>query len=75
MNNLLTQAIAGEPISDADIEDALYKICDDVHSSCYEACPVFEKNGGPLRAEKPFEENRGCDCFKNGRAMLKFLRS
>ena len=50
MNALLEAAINKDKITDAVIEDALYCICDDVHSTCYHACPVYEKNGDhPLR--------------------------
>lgn len=75
MNALLRKAIEDQPIYDSDIADSLYEICDREHSSCNSECPVFEKNYGPLHPERPFNENRGCDCFKNGYKMLDFLRS
>ena len=76
MNKILIKLIDGKEITEEDLEHALYKICDDVHASCYEACPVFEKNNcHSLGDDKDWEENRGCDCFKDGKAMLKFLRS
>ncbi len=75
MNELLTKAIAKEKIEDGDIAGALFDICEREHSSCNDECPVFEKNGGAVNSNRPFKENRGCDCFKNGPAMLEFLRS
>ena len=76
MNSLLTKAIAGKPVTDFDIADALFEICDNVHSSCYSACPVYAANGHAVPdTAHDFKKNRGCDCFKNGAAMLAFLRS
>jgi len=74
MNDMIAKLVKGETITDTDIEGALFDICDNVHSSCSGECPVYNVNGGPVHPEKPFEVNRGCDCFKNGKAMLKFLR-
>jgi len=70
MNSLLEKAISGKNINDADIEDALEEICEEVHSSCNADCPVFEKNG-----IVPWTEDlSNCTCFKNGSYMLEFLR-
>jgi hypothetical protein len=74
MADILMKLVKFEEVTDEDIADELYEVCDRVHSSCDSECPVFEKNGGAVGANKPFEENRGCDCFKNGKAMLRFLR-
>ena len=76
MNTILWKVIKGEkPINDDDLAEALYEVCDAEHSGCNDECPVFEKNGHKaVGADKPFTENRGCDCFKNGKAMLAFLR-
>ena len=75
MNEMLRKAIAGEPITDADIEEELHDICSREHASCNHECPVYAKNGGKAPgSDKPWEENRGCDCFKSGKAMLAFLR-
>ncbi len=71
---MINKLIRGEKITDEDIENELYEICDRVHSSCDNECPVYKKNGGALTNGKNWEENRGCDCFKNGKAMLKYLR-
>jgi hypothetical protein len=76
MNMLLTKAVAKEAIEDRDIEYALFEICDREHSSCNDECPVYEKNRGPVNPHRSSSAGRrGCDCFKNGPAMLKFLRS
>ena len=70
MNRLLTQAVSQKPITDEDIADALSDICDQAHASCGMTCPVYEKNQGI-----PWDSNlENCICFKNGKAMLKFLR-
>jgi len=75
MNEILIKLINRQPITDEDIAEELYEICDRVHSGCDEECPVFKKNGNKAVGEdKPWEENRGCDCFKDGKMMLKYLR-
>jgi len=74
MGKLLDSAVNGWKITDEDIADDLYEICVRVHASCGSECPVYKKNKGAVGADKPFDENRGCDCFKNGKAMLEFLR-
>ena len=71
---LLMKLVNGEKVPERDIENALYEVCCDVHSSCSDECPVHKKNGSPLGCEKDWQSNRGCDCFKNGKAMLAFLR-
>jgi hypothetical protein len=57
-----------------DTIEILYEICDNVHSSCGIECPVYELNGGPVNPHRPFRENRGCDCFKNGSKMFAFIK-
>ena len=47
----------------------LYEICDRVHSSCTNECPVFEA------FEDEFQTREDCPCFKNGRKMMAALRS
>ena len=67
METILEKLIAKQPITDGDIAIELYEVCDRVHASCNNECPVFKKNGGKaVGADKPFKVNRGCDCFKNG---------
>lgn len=48
----------------------LYEVCDHVHASCDDTCPVYHKNGGVV----DLDEDGDCACFKSGRAMLKFLK-
>jgi len=66
---LVMKLVRGENIEEKDINEALYDICDRVHSGCHEECPVFEKNGG-VPWNKEYEE---CLCFKDGKKMRKFL--
>ena len=70
MDILLKRSIAGEEIAPVDIEERLREVCNDVHSSCNEECPVFEKFGGI-----PWNKDLTC-CryFKNGKKMLEFLK-
>ena len=70
MNILLEKAIKSEKITKQDIEDTLYEICQAVHASCDEECPVFDKNEGI-----PWNDDlSNCKCFCNGKAMLEFLK-
>lgn len=64
MNTLVGKLVAKEPITENDLEDALYEICNREHAGCNNACPVFEK----------LQDYRLCNCFKDGKAMLSFLR-
>ena len=54
-------------------ENELYEICESTHASCDSECPVFAVNNEVPDTAKDFNVNRGCDCFKNGTAMLEFL--
>ena len=70
MNEILRMLIDGEEIDDGDIEVALHDVCDEVHSSCHDGCPVYARNGGI-----PWNNDlSNCRCFKDGKAMLKFMR-
>jgi len=71
--SLILKLIKGQPLSDADLEELLYDICDGEHSSCNNNCPVYDLNGGWAPDTIPIY-NHGCDCFKNGAKMLKFIR-
>lgn len=72
--DLIIKLALGEKISDKEIENELYEICDRVHSSCDEGCPVYRLNNSKAPgSDKPFSKNRGCDTFKNGAAMRKFI--
>jgi len=75
MTDLIIKLVTSKRIDERDIEQALYEICDEVHSSCDSLCPVYLLNGNkPVNADKDFNINRGCDCFKSGKNMLKFIR-
>lgn len=72
--DLLLKLIKGENPTEKDIEDELYEICDREHSVCSSECPVFFlNNNSTVNGHKPFDVNRGCDCFKNGKAMRTFI--
>jgi hypothetical protein len=73
---ILEKLIKGEKIQQHDITEALHDICDDEHSSCNNNCPVFAANGSSVPdTVNDFDKNRGCDCFKDGKAMFKFLKA
>lgn len=71
-NDLILKVARGEKITDKDLATELYEVCDSVHASCDSGCPVYRLNGNKV----PYTEGgrSGCDCFKNGTAMLKFIR-
>jgi len=78
MNNLLKKIIRGngKKIKEADIVEELNEICENVHASCNDECPVFEFNNHQvLDTVHDFEANRGCDCFKDGKKMLAFIKA
>ena len=73
--DILIKLATGKKIGDTDIANALYDVCETEHSSCNDNCPVYFLNGSRAPGnEKPFNTNRGCDCFKNGQSMLNFIR-
>lgn len=73
---LLLKLIKHERITDRDLEDELYEICERTHSTCDYECPVYEINDGRVPdTAHDFKINRGCDCFKSGASMLEFIRS
>lgn len=75
MDSLIILLAKGEEITDELIKEELYCICDSVHASCNNDCPVFKLNGNEVPdTAKNFDINRGCDCFKDGAAMLEFIR-
>lgn len=76
MSRDLVEALAlGYIVADEMLVNGLYEICDDEHAHCNNACPVYRLNGGSVPdTANDFNVNRGCDCFKNGTAMLKFIR-
>ena len=65
MSELIKKLISGERITDSDMENELYEICDREHASCNDACPVYKSYGSAL----PYDA-----CHKNGHAMLNYLK-
>jgi hypothetical protein len=59
-------------VTQKDIEEALYEMCDREHAGCNPGCLVYRLNGNKI----PNKEGKmsGCDCFKNGVAMLRFIK-
>jgi len=50
MEDILMKLIKGERITDEDIANELYEVCDRVHASCDSDCPVYSLNGNhPLQ--------------------------
>lgn len=75
MDSLLIKIAKGQPITEKEIENALYDVCDNVHGSCDCQCPVYSLNGNKVPdTANEYRVNRGCDCFKSGKQMLKFIR-
>ena len=71
---LIQNLIKKESITRKDIENELYEICDRVHGLCDSNCPVYKLNNYTVPdTANDFEKNRGCDCFKNGKAMYDFI--
>ena len=72
MRAILRKLIKNEVITEKDLSNALYEICENTHASCDEDCPVYRANGyGVPNNEK---SRWGCDCFKDGFKMLQFLK-
>jgi len=70
--SLIIKLALGKPIVPEDLVDNLYEICDREHSSCNVECPVFFLNGNKI---PEFIKAGSCDTFKNGTAMLDFIRN
>lgn len=56
-------------IGEKEVVEALRDVCDENHSGCNIACPVWAANGG-----EPPGLGGECSCFKDGKEMLLFLR-
>lgn len=70
MDELLVKLACGMIPSKKDVISALHEVCDSVHSSCGNECPVYRLNGG-IPWNKEFSN---CVCFKDGFKMAKFIR-
>ena len=65
--SILMKLINNDPISDKDLEEELFEVCDRVHSSCDSECPIYAKFGD-------LPNGNDCEFHKNGSAMLVELR-
>lgn len=70
--SLLLKLITGKPITNEEIAYELYEVCDREHAHCNDACPVYAMNGNKVLNDI---DKDGCDCFKNGTAMLNFIKT
>ena len=73
MEVIIRKLIAGEVVSELDVEDALYEMCDREHASCNDACLVYKLNGSKI--PDLLKTSCGCDCFKDGCTMLNFIKN
>jgi hypothetical protein len=73
MEVIILKLIAGEVVSELDVEDALYEMCDREHASCSSACLVYKFNGNKI--PDLLGTSCGCDCFKSGYTMLNFIKN
>ena len=55
---------------DVDVPYLLYIVCDNVHASCDESCPVFSLM---TEDERSTLSSNGCPCFKDGKKMMNFI--
>jgi len=72
MDSFIESLINGQLPSKQDINNFFYEICDREHASCNPECPVYAINN---KVPNDSKSRSGCDCFKNGEAMIKFLRN
>lgn len=73
--DLVLKLARGQTLTDQDLSSELYEVCDSVHASCNDDCPVYKLNGSQVPdSANDFKINRGCDCFKSGSKMLQFIR-
>lgn len=71
MNEMIIALCQGNIPTKEQIKDELYNICDEVHSSCNEKCPVYDINEG-IPWDKPLNN---CICFKNAKKMYNFIQN
>ncbi len=76
MEDLIIKLALGKTVTDLEIEQELYTICEREHSSCNNDCPVYMMNGSkiPQTDGDPDARRWGCDCFRDGEKMLQFIR-
>ena len=70
VTDLITSLVQGKEVSNKDVDNALYAICDDcLQLSCCHKCPIFKMNSGiPLDANL-----EKCVCLRDADKMRKFL--
>jgi len=89
MYNLILKIIRNE-VMDEDLKNALYNMCDEIHSSCNSNCLMISENlvkrehsdisqWSPFIAvypeyDSPQSDIYGCPFFKNGAKMLRALK-
>jgi len=72
MDDLLRTLIKGKKVTDEQIYDELFDMCDRVHCACDSNCIVYEINDYEIPLKKgKYEE---CMCFKNGKKMFDFIK-
>ena len=70
MDKILIKLIHEKKVVIDVLYEALYEICDSIHSSCDSECPVYairENIGNGF-------EICNCLCFKNGKKMYDFIK-
>jgi len=72
MDTILLKLINKSVITEKDIKDALYEMCDNNHGSCNSECLVYTLNNDEIPYTS--ENGSGCDCFKDGQKMLDFIK-
>ncbi len=70
--DLLIKIATGKTITDVDLEEELYDVCERVHAACDDGCPVYRLNNHSILC---ITTEHDCDCFKSGGRMLKFIRA
>jgi len=69
MGNTVVKLALRQNITDKDLEEDLVNICENEHAECNSNCPIFKINGDKV----PWVGNN-CECFKDGKKMVEFLR-
>lgn len=72
---IIEKMVKGNKLEQADVETILHDICEDVHASCFDACPVYDLNGGKV-PWKPNPDGTGemCPHHKDGASMFQFIK-
>lgn len=67
--DLIVALVTGQKVTDKDIQNELYNICDREHASCNSDCPVFA-----LKTKEEQDNLDSCSTFKNGEKMMNFIK-